>query len=183
MSNLKVRVKRAETATEPAPAEEFVEPETRDPLSILDAFLRESVGIDASNIDGEFRRIPGDLAYWNTLYAHALRDMLKGKMHLDVTRARLDSEMRIRLLNEGAKVTESNVAAMVEQDQEFMEVRLAYIDAEVRKNEMFGAVDAVRAKKDMLISLGAQLRAEMGNDPSIREQARSRRVHEENVDG
>ena len=41
-------------------------------------------------------------------------------------------------------------------------------DADGRRLKLQGVLDAVRTKKDMLVSLGASMRAEMQGDPSIR---------------
>jgi len=46
----------------------------------------------------------------------------------------------------------------------------------VEKIRLYGVIDAVRTKRDMLISIGAQVRAEMESDPSIRERSRGRKL-------
>ncbi len=52
---------------------------------------------------------------------------------------------------------------------EYRQARLRLIDATERKEQAQVMVDAVAAKKDMLVSLGADLRAEKEADPSIRD--------------
>ena len=51
--------------------------------------------------------------------------------------------------------------------------------AEVDLVRAKGVCEAVRTRKDMLVSLGAQVRAEMGGEPSVRQQHRlNRELHE-----
>ncbi len=147
-----------------------------DPAGEMDAYLKQCVGINPEDIQAEFVRIPGDLAYWNTQYANALREHLLSKLDFDVLKANLDPMVRQALLEAGAKITEATVSSAIESHEQLIDARRACIEAEVAKNERFGCLDAIRAKKEMLISLGAHLRAEMEGDPNIREQARSRKV-------
>lgn len=144
----------------------------------LDSYLRQCVKINPEDIQGEFVRIPADLAYWNSQYAAAMRRHLFSKIDTKVLRARLEPEIRAALIAAGAKLTESMVKAAIDSDERVVEAERMEAEAEVAKNECFGYLDSIRSKKDMLISLGAQLRAEMEGDPLIREQARSRRVME-----
>lgn len=140
----------------------------------LEDYLRECVKIEPLAIQEEFVRIPADLAYWNSRYAQALRAHLMAKIDLDVTRAKLQPIVRLALQEAGAKVTESQVDAAIESHDSYVEHRRRVADAEVAKNELFGSLDAIRAKKDMLMSLGAHLRVEMEGDPVMREHMRGR---------
>lgn len=141
-----------------------------DHLVELEDFLRECVGIDPLQINEEFVRIPGQLAYWNARYAKSLKRFLTLKVDLDIQRARLEPILRDIIIKGGGKPTVDSVKAQIEQHEDIMKLRYDLVDAEVEKNEVYGSLDAVRSKKEMLVSLGAHLRAEMGGDPSIRDQ-------------
>ena len=147
-----------------------------DPTEEMDAYLRQCVKINPEDMQEEFVRIPADLAYWNAKYAQALREHLLSKLDRDVLKANLEPMMRQELAAAGAKITEAVVKAAIESNEAMVEAERRVLEAEVAKNEVFGYLDAIRSKKEMLISLGAHLRAEMEGDPLIREQARSRRV-------
>jgi len=135
----------------------------------VDEFLRKSVSVEPLAINEEYVELPAALAYWNARYADALREHLKAKMVLDRTEAKLRIECREMLAAEG-KVTESMIDAAVERHPDIEIAKLTSIEAEVEKVRISGVAEAVRAKKDMLISLGATMRAEMDGDPSIRKQ-------------
>jgi hypothetical protein len=150
-----------------------------DPTEQLDEYLRKCVRIDPLDIQTEFIRIPGDLAYWNDRYAEALREHLTSKTDLEVLKAQLQPLVRQALLDAGGKVTEAQVAAAIETHDEVIEAKHRCITAEVEKNRLFGSLDAIRSKKEMLVSLGAHLRAEMGGDPALRDQVRASRLRDE----
>lgn len=143
--------------------------------SLNDDYLRSCVDIDPLRINDEYIRIPGDLAYWNQQYADALRVFLQAKVDLGTIRAKLQPAIRQALLVAGGKTTESQVEAAIDSNQTYIDAQNALIDAEVAKNEQYGKLDAIRSKKEMLVSLGAQLRAELEGDPSLREQHRGAR--------
>ncbi len=136
----------------------------------LEDYLRECVGIDPLQLNDEFIRIPGDLAYWNARYARALRTFLMAKVDKDITRGRLEPILRAAIINAGGKPTEKQIDGLIDSNQSYIDICHALVDAEVEKNECYGALDAIRAKKEMLISLGAHLRAEMEHDPLLRDQ-------------
>lgn len=135
----------------------------------VDDFLSKSVRIEPLAINEEYVELPAMLAYWNARYADALRNHLKSKLNVERTEARLRIECREMLATEG-KVTESMVEAAVIKHPDMEIARLEAIEAEVEKVRLGGAAEAVRAKKDMLVSLGATMRAEMEGDPSLRKQ-------------
>lgn len=163
----------------------------------VDPYLLECVQIDPILINEEFVRIPADLAYWNARYAQTIKRSLTAKMDLDkciTDGKKAVAEMEGLCLQDARKelgrsnprVTESMVAAAVATDERLLaerekwsaaeyRARQAYIDAEADKALIYGNVDAVRAKREMVVSLGAQIRKEMETDPSIGERARAHR--------
>lgn len=163
-------------------AEEPQKPALIDRSGELDAYLRQCVNINPEDIQGEFVRVSGYLAYWNTKYAEAMKNHLHAKIDTKVLASRLDPIVRQALTAAGAKLTEAMVKAAIVEHEQMVEAERYEADCEVQKNLHFGYLDAIRAKRDMLISLGAHLRAEMEGDPLIREQARARRVMD-NADG
>jgi hypothetical protein len=133
-----------------------------------DKYLRDSVMIEPLQVSEEFVRLPSDLAYWNSKYADALRQHLLAKLTVEETEAELYGRHRDRLLAAGSKATVNEIDAAVQSDPELHQARLAAIDAEVTKARVHGIVSAVSAKRECLVSLGAQLRQEMENDPVVR---------------
>jgi hypothetical protein len=138
-------------------------------------YLGKCVRIDPLDIQSEFIRIPGDLAYWNDQYATALRAALMAKVDLEILKSQLDPLVRQALLDAGGKATEPMVGAAIETNDEVIEAKYHMVEAEVEKSRMYGTLDAIRSKKEVLISLGAHLRAEMANDPMLRDQIKGQR--------
>lgn len=144
-----------------------------DHTTELDAYLRQCVRINPEDIQGEFIRIPGDLAYWNAQYAKAMREHLLAKIDENVLEAQLEPIVRQGLREAGAKITENMVSSAIQSHESLVEAKRRTAEADVAKNECFGYLDSIRSKKDMLISLGAHLRIEMMGDPILRDQMRA----------
>ncbi len=146
-----------------------------DPTAALEAFLRKCVRIDPLDLSNEFVQLSGQLAYWNDRYADALREFLISKVDLEVLKGQLQPLVRQALLDAGGKTTEAQVTSAIETHDEVIDAKNRLVHAEVEKNRLYGALDAIRSKKEMLISLGAHMRAEMGGDPMLRDQAKHQR--------
>lgn len=138
----------------------------------VDDYLAQAVGIDPLAIQEEYVRVPAELAYWNCKYAEAVNRHLRAKHHLEVTEAQLRFLCRDALEEAGRKVTESTVDSAMLRHSSYEPARFAAIEAEVEVKRLAGVVDAVRTKRDMLVSLGAHVRAEMQHDPVIRSEQR-----------
>lgn len=136
----------------------------------LQDYLESVARIDPLNLNDEFVRLPSDLAYCNARYADALRDHLLAKLKLAQVVAHLRILKRETLGRTNNKVTESMVDSAVETSEEYITVYTTHVELEIEMVRWKGYAEALRAKKDALISLGAQVRAEMSGDPRIAEQ-------------
>lgn len=134
--------------------------------------LVRAVQIDEDDIKGEYIRLPGELARWNTRYADAVRAMAQAEAKLErleaeafllhkTTSEKLDAA-------EAKKYTVDRINALVRTDAAVCAAGDVLIEAQANKAWIAGVVDAIRAKREMLVSLGAHLRAEMEMDPAIR---------------
>ena len=143
----------------------------------VDKYLADCVTITPEAIQEEFIRVPADLAYWGELHAQAVKVHLTAKMEVERMAAKLAMEYRERMSVEGKKTTEATVEAAVLLDSAYHEARLAAIEAEATRASLRSRFDAVAAKRDMVQSLGAQIRVEMERDPIVREAVRGSRVN------
>lgn len=141
----------------------------------VDDYLKNCVALEPTAISEEYTRTPADIAYWNACYARAYKDFLSAKINRERVEARIHLELR-----EKAKAapddkrkgpTVDDIKAAVTCHPEVVAAQEAEILAEVEKVKLFGALDAVRSKRDMVVQLGAQYREEMKNDPVLREQS------------
>jgi hypothetical protein len=144
----------------------------------LDLYAKRVTAIDPVMLRDEYIRLPADLASWNARQALAQEAFMEADLALDRTEARLSIEWREGMTADNAKVTEGTVKERVRCDQKYVDARMAVIEAEVELARVKGVVQAILAKKEMLISLGAHVRAEL-NDPKIRQQAADRHHREE----
>ena len=135
-----------------------------------DEFLEECVTVNSADLVGEFTNLPAQLAYWNDRYATVYRYWNERKEVTAQLRAKLSMWHRDRLglLTKG-RVTVGEVEDAVLVEPEYQQARAKELAVEEEKVRLYGVVDSLRAKKEMLISLGAHLRAEM-SDPIIRQQ-------------
>lgn len=139
-----------------------------EPRDDLEKYLAECVDIEPTLITEEMVRAPADMAFWGGRHAEAHKRHLLAKLSRDRTTARLRIEVRERLAMQSAKVTESMVESAVEMDPEYHAAKLEEVEAEVEVLRLRNALEAVRAKKDMIVSIGAHIRAEMERDPMVR---------------
>lgn len=139
-----------------------------------EVFLRDpeqdAVKIESFALEEEFVRLPGDLAFWNAKYSAVYHYWLSRKMILAQVTAEVSQAERTQLegITGAKRVTISEVEAALVLNPEYQQAKVKEIEAEAEKVRLYGVLDAIRSKRDMLISLGAHMRAEMQSDPSIR---------------
>lgn len=139
-------------------------------------YLDASTSIEAHDIEAHFIRLPADLAYWSGQYADAYKDWKDAELRLEQIAAQLSLTIRDQLVAENkGRVTVAEVEQVLHASQPYVDARAAENVTEARKVRLHGIVGAIQAKKEMLISLGAHMRAEMGHDPAIRTQTRIER--------
>jgi len=132
-------------------------------------YLRECVRIESSTLEEEFIRLPGDLAYWNHQYSRAYQTYLMAKNDLERVAASCSIIIRTQLgIENKGKVTISEVEQQLVMSADYQRAKGAEIVAEAEKVRLYGVLDALLSKRDMLISLGAHMRQEMQNDPTIK---------------
>ena len=123
--------------------------------------IKSAVRIEPSVLNEEFVRLPSDLAYWNEVYANAVGALLDARRKVEETEALVYKELKSIVDDKGKAPTEAHMKANVTDDLRLKLARQNEDEAEVTKVRASGVVEAIRAKRDMLISLGAHIRAEM----------------------
>lgn len=141
-----------------------------------DKFLMECVEIDQFSLDKEYTNLPGQLAYWNGQYADVYRAHQMAKLRREQEYRRLFSSSAAYLRASNPKTTVGDIEAAVEGDPGYSAVRTDEVELEAETRRLAGVCEAMRGKLQMLISLGAHIRAEMGNDPSVRAQRTQERT-------
>lgn len=119
----------------------------------------------------EFVEYPALLSHWGARYADAIEAAAAAKERLK------DVEAEVYLLLRDANAgTEATIKAKVRGDKRVQAARAMAAAAEARETRFHHKVmTPLYAKKEMLISLGAHQRAEVGGDPLLR------RAHREDL--
>jgi hypothetical protein len=147
----------------------------------IEQYLYDSISITPEALSEEFARVALDLAYWNARYADALKAYREAEVQQKRTKAMLYIKHRTLLTETNGKTTEAQVDAAVLLDPSMVEADTNLIATEVEKEKARGVLDAVRAKREMVVSLGAHIRAEMAGDPSLRSNLANTRLARENA--
>ena len=138
----------------------------------LDKDMLEVIDFDDAQLDEEYTRYSGDLAYWNARYVKALRTFMIAQHIFKKVNARLWLEIREEAKGQGEKMTTDDLKCAVIMRDEYEEAHLALIEAEAEKERMRKFAESLQTKRDMLQSFGAKLRAELEGDPSLRKLTR-----------
>lgn len=140
--------------------------------------LAEDLAIDAININEAFCEQPAKFAWWATVAAQAKALVEHKKSEVERTEdylkktlmGELDAEVRASLEMNGEKVTESKVANGIYVHPKYKETQEKLYklkDELLELQQKFAVLDiakeSMNQRKDMLISLGAQLRLEGNN--------------------
>ncbi len=136
-----------------------------------DTFLRQSVHIEPDQLNEEFIRTPGQLAYWNAQYAKAYEAAAIAKIDYDRAWAQLYVVQKNFYEGQKKPPTVDHLKALVDNDEDLYNMQIEIARTEAEKIRLRGICEAVAAKKDMVQSLGAKLREEMRGDPALRNNA------------
>ena len=115
--------------------------------------------IDINNLTNEFKELSLLLYryYQHKARVEAQRDIAKAKLKevRAIVRKRIRADTTI-------KHTESSLEAEIDTDPQVNEAQMKFIRAEHDAATWYGAVDSMKAKKDVLIQLGSDRRKEIG---------------------
>lgn len=119
--------------------------------------IREMTTINEDQLESEFAKFAGDYAYWLWNRASAQNEVTKRKLRLDLEKA----ETRERYRNDPKleKLKVDDMKAAISEDALVQAAQNDLTEAELNEARINAIVEALRAKKDMLVSLGAHQRA------------------------
>ena len=148
--------------------------------------MQKAVAILPLAIQEEFVQLPAARSRWIQERVRLAKEQRLAELEFEQVEARLGLEIRASndqamaqtKSTEGAKakkLTVDEVESMVMVDPQYAAARRKVIDATAAKERAAGWVESFGDKRDMLVSLGADLRAEKEGDPSIRDRGAHRR--------
>lgn len=133
----------------------------------IDEFLYDCVQVEPMALQEEFVRVSSDLAYWSAKYSLAYKQKLLSEVRRKQITARQYFAIKEQLIKDIGKAIQKDVDHKLELDEEVQKAKAEEIEAEFEKERLKGILNAITSKRDMLISVGAQIRAEMAQDPFI----------------
>lgn len=145
--------------------------------------IKRTVAIDQRNIQAEYCALPSALSLWIFRRVEATKRQRLAELDLEVleentkidTRAANHAAVRSSVKDEKTGkpmlklATVDEVDSLVASNPMVVNLKRKLIDATEAKEKAAGMVESLMAKRDMLVSLGADIRAEKHGDPSIRE--------------
>lgn len=129
--------------------------------------LAKHVAINKGDLNSEFVDHAQIFAFYATAYELAKEHQERCKNEAKRMLAKSDIYVRNMAKEMGQKLTEAMVENMSLVQQEYVDAQERLIVATRNVGLLSAAVDALGAKKDMLISLGAMMRAEGDSTISI----------------
>lgn len=112
--------------------------------------------IDVTDLKAEFQTLAPLIYRYSEIKAQAEHEYDLRKAQLD----ELKSEKYINIKSSGEKITEKNLEALIDIDPEVKTKLREVLEAKRDVETLKGYCESLRAKKDMLIQLGADSRKE-----------------------
>jgi len=117
--------------------------------------------IDKNDINEELMKQPSKIAWFSVLYALAIEKRDGIKNDLEFVEAELDKAVRSNPTSYGIdKMTEGSIAAASHSDELWIKTKTDLIAANRDVNILSGVVNAFDHRKDMLVTLCANMRQE-----------------------
>ena len=113
------------------------------------------------NIDDQLMSQSSEYAYYNGLLSKARRDLSRLTKDLETLTANSAKNRRQELAQGGKKITDKSIELFVAALPEVDELKAQIIDLEYKHNLLKALVQALQHRKDCLIQLSANNRAEV----------------------
>ena len=129
--------------------------------NLEDSFnIDEVVNIKENCVAEEFLWQAGKYVRYATLLAHAKIRVQRAKLALEVIEAELDTQVRVKGVTAGTKLTESAIHNTIVALTEYQTACAFVIKAKEDEEILSGVVNALAQRKDMLMAYGSLLKAE-----------------------
>lgn len=125
-----------------------------------DGTLRNIVQINAGDLMNEFCEHPSKYAWFGALSEICSSEVETKEFALDVLRANLDEEKRMKFKEENVKVTETVIQSAIITDKRYKVIMEELIELKKQYGILKSIVKALEHRKDMLIQLGSTKRQE-----------------------
>jgi len=140
--------------------------ELKDRTDIPD--LNDDAGIDQNNLNEGLIQQPAILARWLELHVDAQEILRRSKMRRAIIEAQVFTKIKRVAFKNGEKITETAAKEKVKLEEEWQTAQSDYIGVHKDVDYLAAGLEMLRQKKDMLMSLGANLRAGLDAEPCIK---------------
>jgi hypothetical protein len=140
--------------------------------------LQKEVEIDGERINACIIEQPTKFAYIATVHAGYKGAAEGAKVKLDLVYSKMDALIRQAAAEGGEKITEAVVTSRIKQSNKYLEAMQTYEELSNIERQLSVAVEAFRQRKDMLITLASNMRAEMDNQLSLKRESYQRSIEE-----
>lgn len=130
--------------------------------------FQEDLSIDPADINTCIVNHPAQFAWYATAYELCNDHEQRLKAKLDRMYAQLDCSVRIEAEAHGIKMTEPKIKNTILDRPEYVETQTAYFEASRNTGLAKAARDAMMHRKDMLVNLASNYRAEGSSDISLK---------------
>lgn len=126
------------------------------------------VAIDPAKIDKELAEQPEKYLHFARLAALFTSKRDRISEELKTCRAKCDVELRKGFAERNEKITEDKIKNLIESHQACVDMKSALLDAEEQCAVVSAIKEAFYHRKDMLVSLAANMRAELEGELFIK---------------
>ena len=151
--------------------------EAEDPGIGQEQTIQNMLKIDPLELERELVGCAATIAYMGAIHARVLETHSRAKARAERTRSLVWIEERERLQNEHGSgrggATEKLIEAFVSKSYSVQSAEDEAITTEVALSQARSNLQAALARKDVLVAISANRRAEMQLDPSIRDVGRA----------
>jgi DNA gyrase/topoisomerase IV subunit A len=137
----------------------------------VESTVDEDLRIDRDALSEEFEKHSIRFNFYAVSFELCQDHETRLKASMDRLYGLCDVQARAEMEMAKVKVTEKKVENMVITMSDYVKKQEEYFDACLQTRLMKAARDAMVHKKDCLISLGANIRAELQNDPYMKKQS------------
>ena len=123
--------------------------------------LKVDLNIASNDLDTEIVRQPGLFAYYAEMHHQAGRALKLAKLKASVFEAGLYAAERDKLIARKLKPTENELSSRIKVNETWRRHQESVIDLEAQEDQLKSIMDALRQKKDMLITFSSNKRHEI----------------------
>ena len=116
----------------------------------------ENLKVDASNSSEEFSQLPLLIYRYNEMFEQAREKATLAELSVK----EVQGEEYIRIKTEGEKVTEAHMNALLQTSKKVRSAKEEHAAAEKDAGTLKGILEGLRAKKDAMVTIAANTRAE-----------------------